>query len=439
MSHAPFIKSLFLVTLLALWLFPGGVMAEEESVEELQQQIEEKSKEIRALEETAEQYRQTIATTEEEAKTLAAEVKRVNQAIAKLQNDIQLTTKKIQRASLEVKSLATEISKVESDIETRRRHLAEMIRELSITDRDQPLIVLLRDNTLSSFFNRVEALTTLHQEISRIVSELHTFRAQLTGKKTASEDKVRELQRYNVQLSDKRKLQQIQQTEKNRVLTETRSREQAYRELLAENEKRRKALEEEILEFENQLQATIDPTSLPRKISGVLLWPLPTASRSLNQCGYSVWAFLTQCFGLTEFARAGGYSGKGHNGIDLRAESGTEIYAAEDGVVRGTGDTDAACRKASYGRWILVDHTNNLATLYAHLSLIKVSAGQRVSRGDLIGYSGQTGYATGPHLHFSVFAKGAVEVGQLRSRVCGRVMTLPLSAFNGYLNPLDYL
>ena len=136
---------------------------------------------------------------------------------------------------------------------------------------------------------------------------------------------------------------------------------------------------------------------------------------------------------------AGGYAGKGHNGIDIRASNGTEILSAESGTVRGVGDTDEVCRRASYGKWILIDHGNNLTTLYAHLSLVKVLPGQAVSRGELIGYSGNSGYATGPHLHFSVFAHEAVEIGNLKSKVCGRIMTLPLSPFNGYLDPLNYL
>lgn len=432
------IKSLFFLTVFFLAAAAGGVLAED-SVEELEKQIEAKSSEIRQLETVAEQYRQTITTTAEEAKTLANELKRINGAIAKLQNDIQVTTRKIQKTNLEIKSFAIQIGDTENDIKSRRERLAELIRALADADREQPLIVLLRDNVLSDFFSRIEALEKIQENAKRVLSDLHTLRSQLSDKKGASEDKVTELKRYTERLSDKKRLQVVQQSEKSRFLEDTRNREQRYRELLTENERRRQALEEEILEFENQLRVTIDPSSLPRKISGVLLWPLPTASKPLNQCGYGVWVFLTQCFGLTDFARAGAYSGKGHNGIDLRADAGTEVYAAEDGIVRATGDTDAACRKASYGKWILVDHDNNLSTLYSHLSLVKVASGQRVSRGDTIAYSGQTGYATGPHLHFSVFARSAVEVGSLRSKVCGRTMTLPLSPFNGYLNPLDYL
>ena len=136
--------------------------------------------------------------------------------------------------------------------------------------------------------------------------------------------------------------------------------------------------------------------------------------------------------------KIGAYRGQGHNGVDLRAALGTPVFAGAEGTVRATGDTDLACRRASYGRWVLLDHPNNLSTLYAHLSLIKIRAGEVVNRGELIGYSGRTGYATGPHLHISVFARRAVEVIQFPSRTCRRTMTIPRSPFPGYLNPLDF-
>ena len=90
-------------------------------------------------------------------------------------------------------------------------------------------------------------------------------------------------------------------------------------------------------------------------------------------------------------------------------------------------------------QWIMIDHGNGLATIYGHLSLQSVNR-QKVERGDLIGYTGKSGYATGPHLHYSVVATQAVKIGQLKSKVkgCG-TYTIPLGAFNGYLNPLLYL
>ncbi len=108
-------------------------------------------------------------------------------------------------------------------------------------------------------------------------------------------------------------------------------------------------------------------------------------------------------------------------------------------MVRGVGDTDLVCRGASYGKWILVEHPNGLSTLYAHLSLIKVSTGQQVLLGEIIGYSGNTGYSTGPHLHFTVYATQGVQIAQRKSAVCGGSYTMPIADLKAYLNPMSYL
>jgi murein DD-endopeptidase MepM/ murein hydrolase activator NlpD len=89
-----------------------------------------------------------------------------------------------------------------------------------------------------------------------------------------------------------------------------------------------------------------------------------------------------------------------HTGIDFGASYGTPIRAAADGVVVSAGPL------GGYGNATVIDHGNGLATLYGHQSSIAVSPGQRVSRGQVIGYVGCTGLCTGPHLHFEVRVRG---------------------------------
>jgi murein DD-endopeptidase MepM/ murein hydrolase activator NlpD len=89
-----------------------------------------------------------------------------------------------------------------------------------------------------------------------------------------------------------------------------------------------------------------------------------------------------------------------HTGIDFGASAGTPIRAAADGVVVSAGPL------GGYGNATVIDHGNGLATLYGHQSRIAVSPGQRVSRGQIIGYVGCTGLCTGPHLHFEVRVRG---------------------------------
>jgi murein DD-endopeptidase MepM/ murein hydrolase activator NlpD len=88
--------------------------------------------------------------------------------------------------------------------------------------------------------------------------------------------------------------------------------------------------------------------------------------------------------------------GKFHSGIDIEAPSGTPVRATADGEVSG------ASTGAGYGREVVLNHGHDVMTVYGHLSAIAVLPGQHVTRGQVIGYVGQTGRATGPHLHYEV-------------------------------------
>ncbi len=89
-----------------------------------------------------------------------------------------------------------------------------------------------------------------------------------------------------------------------------------------------------------------------------------------------------------------------HSGIDLAAPRSTPIKASEGGKVIYAG------WYGGYGKVVIVDHSKGFSTLYAHLSSTAVSVGDQVRQGDTVGYEGDTGYATGPHLHFEVRSQG---------------------------------
>jgi murein DD-endopeptidase MepM/ murein hydrolase activator NlpD len=90
-----------------------------------------------------------------------------------------------------------------------------------------------------------------------------------------------------------------------------------------------------------------------------------------------------------------------HTGIDFSSPRGTEIYATGDGVVKR-----AVKKKGGYGYHMVIDHGYEYKTLYAHMSRFKVRVGEKVKRGDVIGYVGSTGTSTAPHLHYEVIKNG---------------------------------
>lgn len=95
-----------------------------------------------------------------------------------------------------------------------------------------------------------------------------------------------------------------------------------------------------------------------------------------------------------------GYSSDYHPGIDIAENYGAPVYASASGYVQRAG------WYGGYGKYIKISHDYGYATAYGHLSSIEISAGDYVSKGQLIGYVGSTGYSTGPHLHFEVLHYG---------------------------------
>ena len=107
---------------------------------------------------------------------------------------------------------------------------------------------------------------------------------------------------------------------------------------------------------------------------------------------------VTSPFGLREHPIIG--QELEHHGVDLVAAAGTPIMAAARGVVVWRGN------KLGYGNCVVIRHGTHLSTIYGHLSHIGVHTGQSVSKGEVIGLSGSTGFSTGPHLHFEVRKDG---------------------------------
>ena len=94
---------------------------------------------------------------------------------------------------------------------------------------------------------------------------------------------------------------------------------------------------------------------------------------------------------------------KYHAGLDFAAPIGTPIYATADGVV-----TDAGYNEGGYGNRVIINHGFGYETLYGHMYRIKAKVGQRVKRGEVIGYVGSTGKSTGPHCHYEVHRNGTL-------------------------------
>lgn len=415
------ISIIFVFSFLSLPFFQGNVFADFAKIEELKKTIEEKNQKIKSIQEEILKYQEEIEKKGKESKTLSGEISRLNLIIKKLNKDIDLTRGQIEATSLILERLEIEIEKTRGEIEEKGEIMKEFLREIYDLGSFSTAEILLGRESVSDFFDGLEEIKNLQEKMRLMIVELKQAKNNLEKEESEKSKKKEELINHQNRLSDKKIIQGDAKKDKEIVLKVTKNKEKEYQKLLSEKEKEKQEILVEVEAIEEELRKLIDPASLPKSRPGVLGYPVGNVA-------------ITQGFGLTSFSQSSGAYFKGvHNGVDFRASTGAEVFSAEDGTVWETGNTDLSCPGGSYGKWILIKHENNLATLYAHLSLIKINKGERVSRGQFIGYSGKSGYATGPHLHFTVYDSRTIRFGDSSS---GRCRFLP---FGGYLNPLDYL
>ncbi len=389
---------------------------------ELRARIEERNAEIKKLEAEITVYQQTLSETAQKSKTLQNEVYRIETQIKKLSTDIRVTENKIGATELEIEELDAGILQKNERIEQQRSALAETLQMVYREDSNSIVELLLKNGSLSDFFGALEDIQNFEQSIHEDLADLRELKEILEEERVSREERKGDLVRLQRELDARKYIEENAKGEKKTLLTVTKNEEARYQQLVAERAAKREAMLAEIQRTEDELRSLINPSHLPSARQGVLAWPLAGS------------ILLTQSFGNTPDSKIL-YNGKPHNGIDFKASVGTPVYAAEAGVVREIGDTDAFPGCLSYGKWVLMEHPNNLATLYAHLSRIGAAKGQVVARSELIGYSGSTGYATGPHLHFTVYDVSTVQFRS--SKISGSACNyLP---YGGYLNPLAYL
>lgn len=416
--------SFLLISFLIFTIFSSNTYSA--TVDEIKQKIDETIASKKALEDEIAQYQAQIKDIGNQANTLANALKTLTTNEKKINAQISLTQKNINIKTLEIKNLGTNIGQKEKDIKNNILAIGESIRGINDADSESLIENLLKYNDLSEFWTKIEYDSQFQESLKKNIIETQNIKKRLEKDKKASEASKKALLTYQSDLNDQKKLLQINKNDTNALLANTKNKESNYKKILAEKQALSAAFDKELTQFESELKLAIDPNSFPSSGKGILSWPVDDV-------------YITQEFGDTAFARTGVYNGGGHNGIDFRAPVGTKIKVALSGTVEATGNTDTVCPGASYGKWVFIRHDNGLATIYAHLSLIKVSAGDKVFTGDVIGYSGITGFTTGPHLHFGVYASQGVKVMVRKSVVCKGTYTIPVADLKAYLDPLVYL
>ncbi len=416
-------RNFFLAVLLIAFFSTPVLFSYGQSATELKDKIDEKSTEIQKLEEQIKVFQGQLNTLSKEKASLSGSIKQLDLTKRKLDADISVTQKKIDQTNFKIQGLSTQIVTKEDSIKNAIDSLALDIKKTSELEETNLLENILSDEDFTSIWTDIDNMMALREVISQRITELRLVKVDLEDTRDVSIKAKNELTALRAKLADQKKIVDQNVREKNTLLAQTKNSEANYQKLVADQLAKKQAFEKELELYESQLKFILDPSTIPT--GRVLSWPLDSI-------------LMTSPYA----PRWGGF----HRGTDFRASVGTPVKAVADGVVLGTGNTDLTCPKASFGQWVLIEHSNGLATTYAHLSLIKVAKGQQVSRGSVIAYSGNTGSSTGPHLHLSLYiAKGGdgkpgVSVQTIPSKSClGKTLTQPIASTEAYLDPMKYL
>jgi len=404
-------------------LVPIALFAQ--SAEEIKNQISTQRGQLEALNKEIAAYEKELQAVGAKKQTLQSAVNSLDLSVKKTQTKIKAIQNQISTTELEIRELSGHIVDKEAAISIDSAAIAETIRNLHEAANASLVEMVLANNSMSDLWDDTEATISIQDTMHKHVESLEVAMVELTEDRDAEEKKRAQLVSQRNDLKSEEQSLAVQKKEQTALLTQTKNQESNYQAIIAQKTAAKKSFEQALNDLESKLQFTLDPSKLPAAGKGILRWPLDNIR-------------ITQQFGRT--ADSGRlYSSGTHNGVDFAASIGTPVKAALSGTVMATGNTDAISGCYSYGKWVLLKHANGLATLYAHLSQINVAEGGSVSTGQAIGYSGNTGYATGPHLHFTVYAAGAVQVRPLGSGKGCNAAVMPVSAMSGYLNPLDYL
>jgi murein DD-endopeptidase MepM/ murein hydrolase activator NlpD len=417
MKLYPDYKKLFNTIILAVLLLVPFVFSSAQTATEIRNKIEQKDEEIQKLEKEIASYQTELNSIGKQKSSLANELKELDITKKKLNADISVTQKQIDRTNLKIQNLSNDIGDKETSIKNNTTSIKLEIKKVNEFEDKSFVETLLSNDDFTVMWNDVNNIMTVRESMRANISKLKETKTVLEDTRQETIDAKNELTRLKNQLSDQQKIVVQNTNEKNKLLKQTQNSEANYQQLLKDRIAKKEAFEAELEDYESQLQFILDSSKLPK--GRVLSWPLDSI-------------YVTSPYA----PRWGGF----HRGTDFRASIGTAVKAMADGVVKGTGDTDVCCPGASYGKWVFIEYNNGLSSTYGHLSLISTSKGKEVKRGQVVGYSGNTGSSTGPHLHVSLYVSNGVKVDSFPSKSYpGKTLIQPISALEAYLDPMKYL
>lgn len=399
-----FTKSLFLGALISCGtIYP--VQASDTSSEALQSQLDAINNKIKS-------YSGLVNQTQQQRSTLANEIKSLEANALVLEKKIKDNTEQIQNLDGEIDGLERKIDEKERVIDAQKELLKTLMQSYYENTERTKLVLLLSSRESERLFNQNDWTIETGQKIQEMLEAITAAKSGLAIQHDSLRGKKNEADSLRAQLEQRSGYLESAKQSKEILVTKTQQQEQKYNNIIDDLEEKRNEIEDEINQLEAAKIDQLDLSKIPAFNKSTLFFPVVNPRKS-------------QGYGKATWTKQYSF----HNGVDFADKVGTPIIAAGDGKVLATGNNG----RYAYGKWIAIDHGNGLVTMYGHLSVQKVSKGDTVKRGGVIGLMGNTGFSTGPHVHFTVFAKNSFDIVP-STKVSG--LMLPTGA---HVNPEKYL
>ncbi len=337
-----------------------------------------------------------LATTQREKDNLKSQISSISGDVTAISKQISILDSQIDNARNEVETQQELIDQLGQMIQTKTIELQESeleqeeqyaqmlnrVRFMAENGSMSYLEILLSADSFSDFLNRYEIVKQVSIYEQNLFEELKEATDAVNAQKAELEQTQADEQQIKSEMENNERELEKQLAEKQSELGKLENQESEANKALAD------VIEQEDDLMDSIRQKAAELAAQKTYVGGTFMWPLPAANNVVT-CKY----------GMRTHPVTGRYSM--HTGVDLRATSGTKIYAANGGTVVTSGYSSV------WGNYVVINHGGGYTTLYAHMTKRLVAKNEKVSRGDVIGYVGSTGYSTAPHLHFEIGKNGS--------------------------------
>ena len=368
---AALVAAVGLLALLVAFALTGGA-----SAQDLQSQIDQKQAEIEQQKERKGVLSSELAKANDAVDQLAGEV-------ALLRNREAIVVAELRRVQHRLNEEKAQLARLHDQLHRSLNVLRNRLVGIYRTGDPDLLTVMLDSEGFDDLLSRYEYLRRIEEQDSSIVGRVRTLRngtrvtvERVTEDRNEIEDKKAELVRTRLQLEAR-----------EAELAAARDAKAAALDQVNTNIEQ---LEGDVSDLQDRIQQQLQAATTTAGVEPLQAGPVQGAS------GGWIWPVngtLTSGFGYRW--------GRMHEGIDIAVPEGTPIRAAKAGTVV------IAAYTGGYGNYTCVDHGGGISSCYGHQSSYAVSAGDSVAQGEVIGYSGNTGSSTGPHLHFEIRVNGS--------------------------------